>query len=104
VNAFRGATLPPSDTRLPFIVGALGNAFSLGIGNGAVFKLVPPYFPKEVGTVADLVGAMGGLGGFFLLLPRGNESIRRLCCPKVCTTVGRALVVRTGGRRHSCHP
>ncbi len=50
---------------LPFTVGALGCAFLLGNGNGAVFKLVPQYFPKEVGTVTGLVGAMGGLGGFF---------------------------------------
>jgi NNP family nitrate/nitrite transporter-like MFS transporter len=50
---------------LPFTVGALGCAFLLGIGNGAVFKLVPQYFPKEVGTVTGLVGAVGGLGGFF---------------------------------------
>jgi NNP family nitrate/nitrite transporter-like MFS transporter len=50
---------------VPFTVGALGCAFLLGIGNGAVFKLVPQYFPNEVGTVTGLVGAMGGLGGFF---------------------------------------
>ncbi|MBS1841558.1 MAG: MFS transporter [Acidobacteria bacterium] len=50
---------------LPFTIGALGCAFLLGSGNGAVFKLVPQYFPKEVGTVTGLVGAMGGLGGFF---------------------------------------
>jgi NNP family nitrate/nitrite transporter-like MFS transporter len=30
-----------------------------------VFKLVPQYFPKETGTVTGLVGAFGGLGGFF---------------------------------------
>ena len=50
---------------LPFSVGALGCAALLGIGNGAVFKLVPQYFPAETGTVTGLVGAMGGLGGFF---------------------------------------
>ena len=50
---------------LPFTVGALGCASLLGLGNGAVFKLVPQYFPKETGTVTGLVGAMGGLGGFF---------------------------------------
>ncbi|MFL6259759.1 MAG: MFS transporter [Thermoanaerobaculia bacterium] len=50
---------------LPFTVGALGCAALLGVGNGAVFKLVPQYFPKETGTVTGLVGAMGGLGGFF---------------------------------------
>ncbi|MEO6194817.1 MAG: MFS transporter [Thermoanaerobaculia bacterium] len=50
---------------VPFTVGALGCAALLGTGNGAVFKLVPEYFPKETGTVTGLVGAMGGLGGFF---------------------------------------
>jgi NNP family nitrate/nitrite transporter-like MFS transporter len=48
-----------------FTLGALGTASALGLGNGAVFKLVPQYFPKETGTVTGLVGAFGGLGGFF---------------------------------------
>ena len=50
---------------VPFTVGALGCAALLGLGNGAVFKLVPEHFPKETGTVTGLVGALGGLGGFF---------------------------------------
>ncbi|MFN7997565.1 MAG: MFS transporter [Bryobacteraceae bacterium] len=50
---------------IPFTVGALGSAALLGLGNGAVFKLVPQYFPGQTGTVTGLVGAMGGLGGFF---------------------------------------
>jgi NNP family nitrate/nitrite transporter-like MFS transporter len=54
-----------------FTVGALGAAASLGLGNGAVFKLVPQYFPKETGTVTGLVGAFGGLGGFFPPLALG---------------------------------
>lgn len=49
----------------PFTVGALGCAVLLGAGNGAVFKLVPLYFPRETATVTGLVGALGGLGGFF---------------------------------------
>lgn len=48
-----------------FTVGALGAAAALGLGNGAVFKLVPEYFPKETATVTGMVGAFGGLGGFF---------------------------------------
>jgi NNP family nitrate/nitrite transporter-like MFS transporter len=48
-----------------FAIGALGMAASIGLGNGAVFKLVPEYFPKSVGGVTGLVGAAGGLGGFF---------------------------------------
>ena len=50
---------------IPFTVGALGCAALLGLGNGAVFKLVPEHFPRDTGTVTGLVGAMGGLGGFF---------------------------------------
>ncbi len=49
----------------PFTIGALGCAALLGIGNGAVFQLVPYYFPAERATVTGLVGAMGGMGGFF---------------------------------------
>jgi NNP family nitrate/nitrite transporter-like MFS transporter len=48
-----------------FTIGALGTAVMLGMGNGAVFKLVPEYFPRETGTITGLVGAAGGLGGFF---------------------------------------
>jgi MFS family permease len=54
-----------------FTVGALGAAAALGLGNGAVFKLVPQYFPRETGTVTGLVGAFGGLGGFFPPLALG---------------------------------
>lgn len=50
---------------MPFTVGALCTAALLGVGNGAVFKLVPQYFPASTATVTGLVGAVGGLGGFF---------------------------------------
>jgi NNP family nitrate/nitrite transporter-like MFS transporter len=38
----------------------------LGMGNGSVFQLVPSRFPKEIGCVTGIVGAAGGVGGFFL--------------------------------------
>ena len=62
---------------IPFTVGALGCAALLGVGNGAVFALVPKYFPAATGTVTGLVGAMGGLGGFFppLLLGVFRDSL-----------------------------
>ena len=62
---------------IPFTVGALGCAALLGLGNGAVFALVPKYFPAATGTVTGLVGAMGGLGGFFppLLLGAFRDSL-----------------------------
>jgi len=40
-------------------------AFFAGIGNGAIFKLVPLYFSKQAGIVNGIVTAMGGFGGFF---------------------------------------
>ena len=43
----------------------LMTAVGLGLGNGAVFKLVPQYFPRSTGLVTGIAGAAGGLGGFF---------------------------------------
>jgi MFS transporter, NNP family, nitrate/nitrite transporter len=39
---------------------------ALGMGNGAVFQLVPQRFRREIGIMTGLVGAMGGVGGFYL--------------------------------------
>lgn len=38
----------------------------LGLGNGAVFQLVPQRFSQEIGVVTGIVGAAGGIGGFVL--------------------------------------
>lgn len=48
-----------------FTIGALTSAVLLGLGNGAVFKLVAEYYPTKTGAVTGVVGAAGGLGGFF---------------------------------------
>jgi MFS transporter, NNP family, nitrate/nitrite transporter len=45
-----------------FVAGML----ALGMGNGAVFQLVPQRFRGEIGVMTGLVGAAGGLGGFYL--------------------------------------
>jgi len=39
---------------------------ALGMGNGAVFQLVPQRFRDEIGVMTGLVGMTGGLGGFWL--------------------------------------
>lgn len=39
---------------------------ALGAGNGAIFQLVPQRFRREIGVMTGLVGAMGGVGGFYL--------------------------------------
>jgi hypothetical protein len=49
---------------VPFTAGALGCAAMMGLGNGAVFKLVPEYFPGNTATVTGLVGAWAGWADF----------------------------------------
>lgn len=44
---------------LVFLIGSIW-----GIGKAAVYKLIPDYFPNEVGVVGGMVGVIGGLGGF----------------------------------------
>ena len=57
------ATMPPLNWGAIVLVGVMG---LLGLGNGAVFQLVPLRFPKEIGMMTGIVGAAGGIGGFFL--------------------------------------
>jgi NNP family nitrate/nitrite transporter-like MFS transporter len=52
-------------------VSCLAIALAFGAGTGAVFKLVPSWFPERVGAVTGVVGAAGGLGGFFPPLVMG---------------------------------
>ena len=54
------ATLPLA---VALFIVAMG---TLGVGNGAVFQLVPQRFRKEIGVMTGLVGFGGGLGGFYL--------------------------------------
>ena len=57
------ATLPT----LPVIVAVLAVLMlCLGLGNGAVFQMVPQRFAREIGLVTGVVGAIGGIGGFIL--------------------------------------
>lgn len=48
---------------LCFFVAAM---LALGVGNGAVFQLVPQRFQEEIGVMTGLVGMAGGIGGFYL--------------------------------------
>jgi NNP family nitrate/nitrite transporter-like MFS transporter len=57
------AVEPPVTMALALLFIGMG---LLGIGNGAVFQLVPQRFPREIGLVTGIVGAAGGLGGFLL--------------------------------------
>ncbi len=60
-----GIILSFSLTMPLFTIGCLTVAACGGIGNGAVFKLVPQHFPKQMGMASGFVSAAGGIGGFF---------------------------------------
>ncbi|NMG44883.1 MFS transporter [Aromatoleum toluvorans] len=61
--AIVGTGLPQAWMALVVFVLAM---LSLGMGNGAVFQLVPQRFRKEIGVMTGLVGMAGGVGGFYL--------------------------------------
>jgi NNP family nitrate/nitrite transporter-like MFS transporter len=61
-----GLAWQASDPQIvPVTVLCLTMGLFLGLGNGAVFKLVPQRFPHATGAATGIVGAAGGLGGFF---------------------------------------
>lgn len=61
-----GLTWQASDPAIvPTTIFCLTMAMFLGLGSGAVFKMVPTEFPDATGAATGIVGAAGGLGGFF---------------------------------------
>lgn len=65
------AVLSAAPSMVPVTLACLSLAGFLGLGNGAVFKLVPQEFPRATGAATGVVGAAGGLGGFFPPLAMG---------------------------------
>lgn len=50
----------------PDLLGEILMAIGMGIGNAAVFKMVPKFAPQAVGGASGLVGGLGALGGFII--------------------------------------
>ena len=71
VGALAGVLAISYKHMVPLTIACLTMAIALGLGTGAVFKLVPEWFPDRVGAVTGVVGAAGGLGGFFPPLVMG---------------------------------
>jgi NNP family nitrate/nitrite transporter-like MFS transporter len=65
VSAAVLAALAAEPRIVPITIACLTLGTFLGAGSGAVFKLVPLEFPHDAGAAAGIVGAAGGLGGFF---------------------------------------
>lgn len=80
---------------------------TLGVGNGAVFQLVPLRFPGTVGLATGIVGAAGGVGGFFV--PSALGALRQLTGTEALglaifggvafVALGSVLAVRVAWRR-----
>jgi nitrate/nitrite transporter NarK len=60
---FAASRLPAIALMIAVLVAAM---VCLGLGNGAVFQLVPQRFRNEMGVMTGLVGMFGGVGGFYL--------------------------------------
>jgi NNP family nitrate/nitrite transporter-like MFS transporter len=65
--AIGGGGLPAAGALIILIVAMT----ALGMGNGAVFQLVPQRFGRDVGLMTGLVGMTGGIGGFYLAASLG---------------------------------
>jgi NNP family nitrate/nitrite transporter-like MFS transporter len=64
-------TLPAFGALILLILGMA----MLGMGNGAVFQLVPQRFARDVGLMTGLVGMTGGIGGFYLAASLGYARV-----------------------------
>jgi NNP family nitrate/nitrite transporter-like MFS transporter len=94
---------------VPLTIACLTMAVALGLGTGAVFKLVPHWFPDQVGTVTGVVGAAGGLGGFFppllMALVKGvtGNYILGFVLLGVVAAVCLAVLIRMDRDTHAAH-
>ena len=55
--------LPPIAVAVPMLFLTMG---MLGMGNGAIFQMAPQRFSADIELITGIVGAAGGMGGFFL--------------------------------------
>jgi NNP family nitrate/nitrite transporter-like MFS transporter len=62
-DAIIGFFMPPSHFAMVLLTLLFA---SFGLGNGATFQLVPQRWPNSTGMVTGLIGAAGGIGGFYL--------------------------------------
>jgi NNP family nitrate/nitrite transporter-like MFS transporter len=91
---------PPLTVSALLLVTAMG---LLGMGNGAVFQLVPQRFPREIGVITGIVGAAGGFGGFCLpyalgLIRQSTGSFGGGFLAFACVAVGSAAALAQVGR------
>lgn len=93
--ALAGVSAAPSvAVALPTFVAAM---LALGVGNGAVFQLVPQRFQAEIGVMTGLVGMAGGVGGFYLASSLGfAKQLTGSFAPGFLIFAGLALIALAG--------
>lgn len=88
------------------VIGLVLMALGMGVGNAAVFKLVPQYVPKAVGGAAGWIGGLGAFGGF--VIPLGLVAVLDLAgyaegfwifAVLFAASLGILVVLRRGERR-----
>lgn len=67
LSAIAQGAMPVTSALAVLLVGMI----AFGLGNGAVFQLVPQRFGSDVGPMTGLVGMTGGVGGFVLAASLG---------------------------------
>jgi len=72
-NFFMALLNPPLPLGIALL---LGLYLSYGLGNGAIFQLVPHRWPYKTGLMTGIIGAAGGIGGFYL--PAVNGTLYQL--------------------------
>lgn len=96
VVALTGITLSAGSLPLTFALFLLVMS-TLGVGNGAVFQLVPQRFRSEIGVMTGLVGFGGGVGGFYLASSLGfARKLTGSATPGFLIFAGLALIALLG--------
>lgn len=92
------ATLPPASVALALLAGAMA---MLGMGNGAVFQLVPQRFAGRVGIMAGIVGGRWRLWRILVARrARCNQGSLRHLRAWICPVCGRRSGGRSDDHRH----
>jgi NNP family nitrate/nitrite transporter-like MFS transporter len=70
---------------------------ALGMANGSVFQLLPQRFGKDIGVMTGLVGAGGGVGGFYLASSLGlSKGLTGSYLAGFCVFAGLCLLAIVG--------
>ncbi len=83
------------------LAGELLIALGMGVGNAAVFKMVPKYVPRPSADAAGLVGGLGALGGF-IIPPFLGAVVDALGTQWLCRRLLRLCRARGDGDRRLC--